>query len=234
VSGADGSYELTEIAPRDYRTQLVVPLGYQAANQTMDVTVWSGQPTGVSYPLTCVASSGDIRGVGFWLHQFGVAITGNGQAHVDTETLCAHLDEIVAHFNGNAVNPVTVYIHPAGASCTDKLILAKGIIKMRGNTDAQTRAKRHLFTLLLNVISGRINPSDVVSLDGATLSQAITHSNALIVDPVGDAQLAAHHRRVLGVHQLRPGSIEWRVHLRKVVLMFGVDVIRPLATRPSH
>src|SRR5207247_3014922 len=44
------------------------------------------------------------------------------------------------------------------------------------------RAKQQLIALLFNTVSGKILQTDVVSADGATLSQAITYCSELIDD----------------------------------------------------
>jgi hypothetical protein len=53
------------------------------------------------------------------------------------------------------------------------------------------RAKQQLLALLLNVASGKIGQTEVISGDGATVAQAITHSHDLIVDGLTSTDEAA-------------------------------------------
>ena len=57
-------------------------------------------------------------------------------------------------------------------------------------TSQLDRAKRQLLALLLNVVSGHISQTEVISEDGATVSQAITHCDNLLDDPAGEHELA--------------------------------------------
>jgi hypothetical protein len=52
------------------------------------------------------------------------------------------------------------------------------------------RAKQQLTAILLNVAAGYIHQTELISADGATVSQAITYSDNLIDDPAGDHEIA--------------------------------------------
>jgi hypothetical protein len=123
--------------------------------------------------------------MGFWKHQVGVATGGQGAAQVDAATLCGYLDLIETHFNSNAINQLALYQVPASGECCDKLNVAKVLLNLKGSVAMVDRAKQHLMALLLNVAGEYIGLMQVISEDGATVSQAVTYCDRLIDDGVG-------------------------------------------------
>src|SRR5205085_731087 len=111
---------------------------------------------------------------------------GNGHGQIDAATLCSYLDLIAAHFNNNAINPVVVYQSPSSGQCSDKLLVARGLLDLTGSVPMIARARQQLMTLLLNVAAGDIAQTQVISADGATVSQAITYSDNVIDSPTGN------------------------------------------------
>jgi hypothetical protein len=88
------------------------------------------------------------------------------------------------------VNPVEVYVAPPSGECTEALEIAAEILLLRGPVAMRARARQQLMAVLLNVVSQKLSPSEVISEDGATVSQAITHCDHLIDDPGGDHETA--------------------------------------------
>ena len=115
---------------------------------------------------------------------------GKGNAQVDGATICGYLDMIEAHFNSNEINEVVVYVPPLSGVCADKLQVAKDLLNLKGNVSMTSRAKQQLTALLLNVAANNISQTEVISADGATVSQAITYADNLIDDPNGDHEKA--------------------------------------------
>jgi hypothetical protein len=186
-----GFYEIPDLTAGDYTLTVVTPLGYAAASDEIAATIVGGQVSEVDFNLECLDVTAEPRTIGFWKHQVGVATGGHGNAQIDGETLCSFLDDIALHFNGNAENPVIVYDPPASGYCDDKLQEAKTLLNLRGSVDMVDRAKQQLMAVLFNVVSARLNTVDVISDDGATLSQAITFSDNQIDDAqAGDHELA--------------------------------------------
>jgi hypothetical protein len=142
------------------------------------------------FALTCLEITPSQRGIGFWKHQVGVALGGKGHGHIDGPTLCEYLDLIDVHFNSNQINQVIVYEPPLSGECTDKLEVAKELLNLKGQVTMTARAKQQLMALLLNVAGGKLSLTEIISDDGATVSQAITYSDNLIDDPAGDHEKA--------------------------------------------
>jgi hypothetical protein len=168
----------------------VAPLGYDAIADEIPATVAGNDTVGVDFALSCLPSSADPRGIGFWKHQVGVALGGSGHAQIEATILCDYLDAVAGHFNSNVLNPVVVYVPPASGDCPDKLDVARELLNLKGNVGMLARARQQLMALLMNVAADYLRLSDVISDDGATVSQAITYCDLVIDDPQGDYETA--------------------------------------------
>jgi len=113
-----------------------------------------------------------------------------GTAQVAPATLCSYLDLIQGHFNANSINQVVVYLPPPSGLCKDKLAALKALLNLTGSARMIDRARQQLIALLLNVASGYASLTQVISADGATLSQAITYCDNLVDNPAGDYEKA--------------------------------------------
>jgi YVTN family beta-propeller protein len=184
LTDADGYY-CAALSEGIYTLTVVTPLGYTIASEETLVTLTAGDTTFVDFALLCETAT-DARKMSYWKHQLGVALTGEGQAEVDGETLCEYLDRIEAHFNCNTLNPVVVYHPPASGECIDKLQVAKDVLNLRGRMDELAQARQELMALLFNVAAERLHLVAAVSTDGATLSKAITYVDRLIDDGIED------------------------------------------------
>lgn len=191
VTDEFGYYEICELEVGDYNITAVTPLGYSAVYEEILVTVMGGDTVITDFDFYCSDLESCPRTIGFWKHQVGVATGGNGKAQVDDLTLCSYLDMIADHFNSNSINQVIIYQPPGGgATCDEKLLVAKELLNLKGSVTMLARAKQQLMALLLNVASGYIHQMEVISGDGATVSQAITYCDNIIDDPYGDYETA--------------------------------------------
>ncbi len=191
VTDDAGAFTVPGLASQEtYTVTLVTPLGYVAAAEEIHAAIDCGETEPAEFSLSCVPIVANPRPSGFWKHQIGVATGGPGSAQVDGPALCSLLDLISAHFNSNAINEVVVYQPPASDTCEDKLQVAKTLLNLRGNVGMTARAQQQLMALLLNVAAGNIGLQQVVSADGATLSQAITYCDNLIDGPLAGHETA--------------------------------------------
>lgn len=181
VTGPDGVFEIGPLASGMPLTiSPVVPLGYQVVIDEISSLLACGDAADVNFAFTCDPIAYNPRTIGFWKHQVGVATGGPGSAQVAGSTLCAHLDLIEVHFNDNSINSVQVYEPPASGTCGDKLEVARTLLNLKGSVAMVARARQQLMALLFNVAAGYVSLTEVVSVDGATLSQAITYCDHLI------------------------------------------------------
>jgi hypothetical protein len=187
----DGNFCFYGLDAGNYLVTLVVPLGFTADSEenlvVVPVTVPIGAPITENFEVVCSDNVADPRTIGFWKHQVGTAIKGKGHQHIDTPTLCGYLDTIESRFNSNSINEVIIYASPDPASlpagadlCEEKLKVAQNILALAGKQEMEWRAKQQLLALLLNVASGKILLTEIISDDGANVSQAITFCDNLI------------------------------------------------------
>ncbi|MFH1978528.1 MAG: T9SS type A sorting domain-containing protein [Candidatus Aenigmatarchaeota archaeon] len=191
VTDEAGYYDFENLpGEASYMVSFVGPLGYTAFPSEQSVDLDCEGTAQIDFELGCPSDAGEQRTIGFWKHNVGVATGGNGRAQIDASTLCSYLDLIAGHFNSNAVNEVVVYDPPVSDLCEDKLEVAKTLLNLKGSVDMIDRARQQLMALLLNVASGKLAQTAVISDDGATVSQAVTYCDNLIDDPFGDHELA--------------------------------------------
>ena len=170
----NGHYGMSGLPDGVYMMRVVTPLGYSAEVDEIQTTIlWCEEPPVVDFSLHCIELEANPRSVGFWKHQFRVATGGKGKAQIDPATLCDYLDLIEVHFNGNGSNPVVVYEPPASGECGEKLDVARGRLDLKGKVSMTIRAKQQLMALLLNVAAGYISLTEIISVDGATVSQSL-------------------------------------------------------------
>ena len=190
VTDEFGNYQIDSLVSGDYTITVVTPLGYTTSVDEIGVTVTAGGIATANFSLSCVAITSNPRAGGFWKHQVRVVTGGRGNAQIDAATLCNYLDMIAAHFNTNEINQVIVYVPPSTGVCADKLQVAKELLNLKGNVSMSSRAKQQLTALLLNIAAGYISQTEVISADGATVSQAITYCDNLIDSLNGDHEKA--------------------------------------------
>jgi hypothetical protein len=210
ASDLSGHYGFDDLALGEYTVGVVVPLGYCAspASQSVELTVPDGTLAVPVLTLGCETIAAEPRSMAYWKHQVNVYLTGKGHAQESLDDLLGYVDLLVEHFNENLVNPVVVYV-PASANTSDKLLQLQQLLTVNKGGTTLDRAKRQLLALLLNVVSGKISQTQVISADGATVSQAITHSHDLIVDgnPATDGTAETICERINNGVQLAAGVV---------------------------
>jgi hypothetical protein len=183
ATDASGHFRFDDLALGDYTVGFVLPLGYTTGLGSQDVTLTTpdGSFAVETFTLTCQTIAAEPRSMGYWKHQVNVYLTGKGSAQETLADLLHYVEEMVVHFNQNLVNPVIVYV-PGGGDINDKLLQLQQLLTVNRGGTMLDRAKQQLLALLLNVAAGKIGQTEVISNDGATVAQAITHSHDLIVD----------------------------------------------------
>ncbi|MEW6411078.1 MAG: T9SS type A sorting domain-containing protein [Candidatus Zixiibacteriota bacterium] len=204
---------------RSYVLSIVTPLGYEAGEQEIPLSVGCADKVTVDFNLVCLEQSGRPRGIGYWKHEVAVALGGAGSAELTADQLCGYLDLIAGHFNSNEINQVVLYEPPITDDCIDKLTLASDLMNLKADVGVRTRAQQNLMALLFNVAAGNIFQQDVISEDGATVSQAITFCDNLIDDPEGDHNLVLficnelNHSRVIDAGVIPLSTIDIAYHI---------------------
>ncbi len=215
VTDAMGEYHFDDLAsdPGLGEVSILVPLGY-AANTPPDghasVTLETDQV--LDFDLTCVSAVGPIRGMGYWKHQAKALITGRGHAHESETNMRVNFPALLfEHFHDNGLNAIVVegVTFMDGGAGPEPLDLETiyDTFTVSGGALLLDRAKQHYLALLLNVASGKLHTSDVVSEDGFTASQALQEIADLILDgdPTND-DLAADIAETINQAALVPAE----------------------------
>lgn len=241
-----GAYRFDDIALGTYEVAIVAPLGYVATPAAQDVVLATpdGLVAALGIELVCQPIAAQPRSMAYWKHQVNVYLTGKGHAQESLADLLSYIDLIVERFNENPLNPIALY--DAGAAGTeDRLRELQRLLTVNRGGNKNLRARQHLLGLLLNVVSLRISQGEVISADGATVSQAITHCYTMVADDLGSndqtAQAIAEainagEQVAAGLIPLTTANITYRNPLGVIApaagsLVFAFDGVRPNPSR---
>lgn len=207
ATDANGAFEMNLISGA-YTLSLVTPLGYGSMPAEYPVVVGEGITTTQDFSLSCLEIGYNPRSIGYWKHQVSEALGNQGRGNnkrgrpakkgeeveevTDVESpICDYLDLVSGHFNSNEINQVIIYESPSSGLCFDKLSAVGNLLNLHGSQEMLARARQQLMALLMNSAAGNIHLTEVISVDGATVSQAITYCDNLIDDlEFGNHELA--------------------------------------------
>ncbi len=177
LTDATGGYTFTNLDAGTYSVSIMTPLGFLASPGETQVGIEPNVPCSeVNFELTPTIVTNDCRGMGYWKHQFSVYLSGHGNAQETEADLNMYLDEAFNHFG---ILGLFAGMEDFGFE------EANAILSVKGNRPMESKARQHLFTLLLNFASGRIGNATVISEDNRDAADAITYVAQLILD--GDA-----------------------------------------------
>jgi len=192
---ASGAYEFLGVAGpgcaggMDGEVSVKIPLGYQADDPSGGEAAFPLTGDVVQdFALLCLEPSGEARSKGYWKHQASVYVTGRGQAQESYVDMTTNFPvAIFEHFHENLLNSIAVegVTFMTGPAPLDLDTIEQTLKKKDSQAD---KAKQQYLALLLNLASGKILTSTVVSTDGATASQAIQYIADLLndADPSND------------------------------------------------
>jgi hypothetical protein len=182
-----GHYCFNQLPIGDYTVSPVVPLGLTVDVDAKSGTVFVGDETTIDFSLDCLPITPSAQTIGYWKHQVNALVMNKGKAQESLSDMLAYLRAIHAHFNENVYNPVLVYEVedlPSGATASDSLVALEALLTVNKGGTMLDRAKQQMAALLLNVASLKLSQAQVISADGANVSQAITYANDIITDRV--------------------------------------------------
>lgn len=178
---ADGAYTFSGVRWSEEAAELsiVTPLGYEpvAPVNGHDLVALTADQT-LDFQVGCLVAQGEARGMGYWKHQAKAHVKAKGHPHETLEDMeTTYPQAIFNHFFENQLNGIAVegvtYVDDGGTIRALGLQEIHATLTVKGNVAMADRAKQHYLSLLLNVASGRLLSSSVISDDGATLSQAV-------------------------------------------------------------
>jgi hypothetical protein len=107
-----------------------------------------------------------------------------GREHETLDDMLYYISEIDAHFNRNLLNPVKMIVIDPETGEADQLKVMDKLLTVNRDGTMRDQAKMQAVALLLNIVSLKISQAQVISADGANVSQAVTYVNQLIMDMV--------------------------------------------------
>jgi hypothetical protein len=183
----NGDYCFMELLAGDYTVSIVTPLGFYADAESKAATVYPAQQTQVDFWLSCLDIEPSQRTIGYWKHQANALVTGKGKSQETLADMIGYIHAVREHFNEHIYNPVVVLevdLDPETATAVDSLLAVRQLLTVNKDGTMLDRAKQQITALLLNVASLKISQAEIISEDGANVSQAITYCNLIITDAV--------------------------------------------------
>lgn len=177
-----GYYLFDSLLVGSYFVSIVTPSGFVADQETKPVIVTSGADSVVNFLLHQLQIVPSQRSVGYWKHQLNVLLSGKGKAQETLDQMSGYMDRVRVHFNGNGINPITIFTVDQPATITDSLTSLHALLSPNANSQMVKKAEQQLTGLMLNVVSDKLSQTEKISEDSATVSQAITYSYQLICD----------------------------------------------------
>jgi hypothetical protein len=166
---------------------IVVPLGFEASNPGV-----AGVPVSLDddkiqdFQLACLSADGYARSMGYWKHQCNVYLKGKGSAQETQYDITIGYPRVIFdHFYQNQLNSIQVpgvTFLEDGGRVPVTLQVMQGTFTVNSAGSLQDRAKQQYLALLLNVASGKVLTSSIVSGDTVTASQVLQQVADMIND----------------------------------------------------
>lgn len=192
TTGASGDYVFAGVPSSSDSAvvSVVLPLGF-AADSPVDGQFVAplGADGVVDFSLGCVDPQGVVRSMGYWKHQANVYLTGRGHAQESQADMESGFPAaLFHHFYENSLQGIEVegvtYMDAGGGPAPLDLSTIAATLSIKGRSSMEERAKQQYLALLLNLASGKLLTTSVVSDDGRTASQALQYVADLIVDGI--------------------------------------------------
>jgi hypothetical protein len=203
VTSANGAYGFTDVPAGEINVQIVAPLGYAAttpAGGQALINVLPGETTTLNFDLAVVPGAGGARSKGYWKHQATVHTLNRGHAQESESDMQAYIQRLERFYN---IDQYLVFGQP--------IIVISDLFGWfdSGSGSVYVHPRQEFLALLLNVTSNKLHTLDVISSDGATVSQALQHIASLLWDnDVDNGRIAKDLAEALNSgRQLPAGSI---------------------------
>ncbi|MCX6827696.1 MAG: hypothetical protein NT002_00190, partial [candidate division Zixibacteria bacterium] len=171
-----GNLAFDDLSNGDYLVEPVVPMGFAVTPSGAQLVTVNGYPCSeISFQFT-VTATGKVKDIWWWKSQLK-RIKDGLPSEITRADIDRYCNTIYGHFylrgDGFAIRieDVTYAAGPRPLNCDDLFVLFLG--PYDGSNEAC--AKRALLANMLNIASGRQNQRALVTVDGATASQAIAY-----------------------------------------------------------
>ena len=197
-SDASGAYSFADLGFSGEidaaEVSISIPLGYEAVTPGVaGAALTLDQDRVQDFSLACLEPTGTPRSMGYWKHQANVYLSNKGSAQESSADMATNFPlALFSHFHENALNGIQVlgvtYIDSGSGHLPIDLVTIQNTLTVNKGGTMADRARQQYLAFLLNVASGKLHTSTVVSADGATASQALQQvaMDILDGDPAND------------------------------------------------
>ncbi len=197
-SDDSGYYSFDSLHQSSYKIGIEIPRGYIGDNSVKRVE-FDGMRAQVDFHLIRINWYCNHRARGYWLAQLRALIRGHGHSDISYQDMCNYIDLIRLYFNDHQWNPIRVFQVDPNEDCMHAMKRLYSLIATHRWESRWQRARANYIVMLLNIVSGRIQPGEQVndghyhgapasgslspsSPDAITIWQAVVYANQLITD----------------------------------------------------
>ena len=178
-----GQYSFNEVGNGEYHVSIDIPLGFQPLSDTDVPVEITGNDIEINFELGD-ATTGKLRSFWWWQDQLEQIRDGDTPFSGLTADSIDHYGTLIyEHFidrtdgYGIEINGLT-YLESSDGPLNFDYISTFFVDDK--STDTYTKIVKNLLTVMINVASARMSQNAVISTDGATVSQAITHYSSVL------------------------------------------------------
>ncbi len=198
-SDDSGYYSFENLHETSYKIGLEVPRGYIGDRSIKRVEL-TGLRTQIDFHLVRINWYCNHRGRGYWLAQLRALIHGHGHSDISYDEMCSYIDMIRLYFNEHPWSPIRIFNVDPNEDCMHAIKRLYSLIATHRWERHWHRARANYIVMLLNIVSGRIQPGEQVNEghhhggapsgagmspsdgDVITIWQAVVYANQLLVD----------------------------------------------------
>ena len=168
---AAGAADFPDLPAGDYIVEIVQPLGFQADENPIAVTLPPGGDVTAAFVLNRQVIHNRARSAAYWHHQFQVYERGRGWAQ-ESEADLQQFIQLPGSYTSrySLLDGLTTFAD------------WRQVLRFRLFTEMSERARRQLAALMLNLNGGKIGQYSVVTRDGRTVGDVLTYVSDLLSD----------------------------------------------------
>ncbi|MBD3257418.1 T9SS type A sorting domain-containing protein [candidate division GN15 bacterium] len=208
MTDATGAYAVDSLPNGDYSVEVAVPLGYVPVTDPVVAITVASSDEEVNFLLD-KAQPGQLANVWWWKTYLANLRDGGPRANMFTEDDINNWGQLIyKHFYSRPdmyaiqIEGVTYAGSPAGPMTFDDVCYT---MLDADRSTYEARVRYNLLANLLNIVSLRMHQASVVTQDGATASQAITHFAQVYMDNAGwlPGEFEKRNNLIQAYHSLR-------------------------------
>ncbi len=201
-----GLYRFEEMGSGDYTVEITIPLSMSPVTSPSVMLTLSGIDTEVNFELAAVTPGKFLHMWAWKVYLRDLYEDGPRQDIFTIQEVEQWSQMIFDHFydrsDGYAIQyPLLTYADdPARPMTFDEIVFAMALDSDRSYA---TYLRKYLLGTILSVVSGRLDQMKIVSVDGATVSQAITYFSNIL--QTGDDY--ARRKAIYDIRNIHLGSL---------------------------